>query len=444
VTAFPQGFLWGAATSAYQIEGSPLADGAGASNWHRFSHLPGKIEGGDNGDRACDHYRRWREDVALMRELGLGAYRFSLGWGRLQPEGRGKVHIPGRDFYSRLIDELLESGIRPMVTLHHWDFPQTLDERGGWPNRDSIEWFADYAEIAFRAYADRVSLWTTFNEPWMISDSGYLRGLHAPGRRSAAEAALTAHHLLCAHGEAVARFRSMAKGEIGLVVNLEPKHPASDSPADVAAAMRADAYMNRQYLDPIFLGSYPPELAECFGRDWPRHGARDFERIRQPIDYLGINYYSRGVTRDDPADLPIRAPRVPMEHAERTAMGWEVYPDGLREILVWVRRRYGEVPLYVTENGAAYGDSEPAAGVVEDPRRVDYLRSHLRAAREAIDEGVDLRGYFAWSLLDNFEWGFGYSKRFGLVRVDFETQQRWLKRSGLFFRHLARTNGAGL
>ena len=438
---FPRGFLWGAATSAYQIEGSPLADGAGPSIWHRFSHTPGKTRGGDTGDVACDHYRRWREDLGLLRQLGLSAYRFSLSWGRFMPGGRGRPNPAGRDFYSRLVDALLEAGIQPVVTLYHWDLPAELDDAGGWLARDSMHWFADYAEAAFRAYADRVPMWATLNEPWMVSDSGYRTGAHAPGHRSPAEAARVAHHLLCAHGAAVERFRAASKGAIGLVVNLEPKHPASADPRDLDAARRADAYMNRQYLDPIFFGAYPVELRECFGADWPSHPESDLEAIRRPIDFLGVNYYSRGLTRDDPVDPPIRASRVSVPGAERTGIGWEVYPDGMREILAWVRARYGEIPLYVTENGAAYEDPEPAAGVVEDPERVAYFRDHLQAVAAAIAEGVDVRGYFAWSLLDNFEWTYGYSQRFGLVHVDFATQRRTMKRSGLFYREVARGNG---
>ncbi len=440
---FPDGFLWGATTSAYQIEGSPLADGAGPSIWHRFSHARGTTQGGDTGDVACDHYRRWREDVALMGELGLNAYRFSLAWGRLRPSGRGATNSAGLDFYSRLIDLLLAAGIQPMVTLYHWDLPAALDDLGGWVNRDSVSWYADYAELAFRTYGDRVKLWATLNEPWMVSDAGYLRGFHPPGHRSAVEAAQVAHHLLLAHSAAVERFRGTARGAIGLVVNLEPKEPATDDPLDASAAARADAYMNRQYLDPVFFGRYPEELPAMFGEAWPRHDPADLERIRQPIDFLGINYYSRGIVRHDPAAPPVCASSVPAEDAPRTEMGWEIYPDGLRQILCWVKRRYGNLPLYVTENGAAFADpAPPAEGPIEDARRVDYLRRHLQAAHRAIELGVDLRGYFAWSLLDNFEWQHGYSKRFGLAHVDFATQKRALKRSAYFYREVIRSKGA--
>ncbi|TMQ73789.1 MAG: beta-glucosidase [Candidatus Eisenbacteria bacterium] len=444
-TGFPDHFLWGVATSAYQIEGSPLADGASPSIWHRFSHTPGATHGGDTGDVACDHYRRYREDVALMRDLGIPAYRFSLSWGRLLRDGRGPANPPGLDFYSRLIDLLLAAGIRPMVTLCHWDLPAALDDLGGWRHRDSIDWFADYAELAFRAYGDRVDLWATFNEPWMMSDAGYLKGLHAPGHRDPGEAVRAAHHLLCAHGAAVERFRAGPGGAIGLVVNLEPKHPATDAAADAAAAARAGAYMNRHYLDPLFLGHYPEELPAMFGDAWPRWEIEDFARIRQPIDFLGVNYYSRGIVRDDPASPPARARSILPEHAPRTAMGWEIHPDGLREILEWVKARYGDLPLYVTENGAAFDD--PPAGLggpIEDAPRVEYLRDHLSATRTALANGVDVRGYFAWSLLDNFEWQYGYAKRFGLVHVDFTTQRRTPKRSALFYRDVIRSHGGAI
>jgi beta-glucosidase len=439
---FPEHFLWGVATSAYQIEGAPLADGASPGIWHRFSHAPGSTEAGDTGDVACDHYRRYRADVALMRDLGVQAYRFSLSWGRLLRDGRGPVNARGLDFYSRLIDLLLVAGIRPMVTLYHWDLPAALDDLGGWACRDSLHWFADYAEAAFRAYGDRVDLWTTFNEPWMVSDAGYLQGIHAPGHHDPGEAVLAAHHMLCAHGAAVERFRSGHHGAIGMVVNLEPKHPATDGALDVEAAARAAAYMNRQYLDPLFLGRYPEELPAIFGDAWPRFAPEDFTLIRQPIDFLGVNYYSRGLVRDDPAARPVRARSIVPGHARRTAMGWEIYPEGLREILEWVRDRYGGIPIYVTENGAAFADGAPGPeGLVEDAPRVEYFREHLRATRAAIANGVDVRGYFAWSLLDCFEWQHGYSKRFGLVAVNYKTQKRTLKRSALFYRDVIRSRG---
>lgn len=442
---FPPGFLWGAGTSAYQVEGSPLADGAGPSNWHRFSHTPGMVHNGETGDVACDHYHRIEADVALMRSLGLTAYRFSVAWSRVLPAGRGRVNTAGLGFYERLVDTLLGSNIQPLVTLFHWDLPAALDDRGGWLNPDSPRWFADYADVVIRALDDRVHLWTTLNEPWVVADRGYLHGVLAPGHRSPFEAAIAAHHLLSAHAHGVTAYRASGRHEIGLVVNIEPQYPATDSEADHAAARRVDAYINRHYLDPVFLGTYPDELREMYGEAWPGFPVSEVEALRQPVDFVGVNYYTRSVTRADPRVYPTRAQPVPQPHATHTEMGWEVYPAGLADTLRLLRARYGEVPLYLTENGAAF-DDPPAGpdGVIEDPLRVSYLRTHLGTARDALASGIDLRGYFAWSLLDNFEWNHGYSKRFGLVHVDYGTLQRTPKASARFYAHVIRTHGASL
>lgn len=442
-TCFPPGFLWGAATSAYQIEGSPLADGAGVSNWHRFAHTPGRIVGDANGDVACDHYRRWPEDVALMRALGLKAYRFSIAWSRVLPDGR-RLNVKGIDFYRRLVDALEAAGIEACVTLHHWDLPAALDDLGGWAERDTAERFADYAQTLYRALAGQVRWWATLNEPWVMVEEGYLRGTHPPGVRSLAKAGLAAHNLLRGHALAVQAGRAERAGRVGLVVNLEPQFAVDDSAEQRAALARAHAWINRRFLDPVFLGNHPEEVVAIHGEDWPQFPAADLELIREPIDWLGINYYSRAVVRADPAALPVRVQRVRQDGAEHTAMDWEVYPDGLRAALLWVRRRYGELPLFVTENGAAFDDPEPARGRVADSRRVAYFREHLRAARAAIAAGVPLQGYFAWSLLDNFEWAFGYGKRFGLVHVDFATQQRTLKDSAHFYREVIASHGGVL
>jgi beta-glucosidase len=439
---FPAGFLWGAATSAYQIEGSPLADGAGASNWHRFSHTPGRTQRGETGDVACDHYRLWRDDVELMAGLGLGAYRFSIAWSRILPEGTGRVNAAGLGFYQRLVDALLERGIQPFPTLFHWDLPAALDDRGGWLNRDSAGWFADYARVVVRALGDRVERWITINEPWVVVDAGFVHGVHAPGHRNWFEAPIASHNLLRAHATAVQAFRAEAGGTIGIVVNLEPKSPASDAPEDLAATARADAYMNRQYLDPLLLGAYPTEMRDVFGEAWPEFPDEDMRLLREPTDHLGINYYTRSVTRHDDAALPTRAARVRQERSTHTLLDWEVHPQSLEDVLAWVAQRYGDPPLYVTENGAAFYDPPVVDGdVLEDPLRVAYLRDHLRAAAAAIRRGVDLRGYFAWSLLDNYEWGEGFSKRFGLFHVDFATQRRTPKRSALFYADVVRSNG---
>ena len=442
---FPDGFLWGAATSAYQIEGSPLADGAGPNIWHRFSHTPGRTGSGDTGDVACDHYRRWAEDIELMRDLGLGSYRMSLAWSRLLPEGRGRVNPRGLDFYSRLIDRLLERGIRPSVTLYHWDLPAALDDRGGWLNPDIVGWFADYAEVAFRAFGDRVPMWTTINEPWVVVDAGYLHGVNAPGHRNLFEAPIAMHHILLAHAAAVRVYRGGWKQQIGLVVNLEPKDPASERPEDIAAASRADVYNNFWHLDPVFFGRYPDGMDEVFGEGWPTFALEDVARIREPIDFVGVNYYTRRVVRHDDEALPPRVSPVPVPGAVTMKTDWEVHPEGLTRALLWVRERYGAVPIYVTENGAAFEDPASApGGRVDDPLRVSYYREHLLAVREAIRAGVDVRGYFAWSLLDNYEWSSGYSLRFGVVHVDFATQKRTVKSSGAYYREVIRTHGAAL
>ncbi|HWK73812.1 MAG TPA: GH1 family beta-glucosidase [Povalibacter sp.] len=442
---FPQNFLWGCATSAYQVEGSPLADGAGPSIWQRFAHTPNRIVDGETGDVACDHYRRYESDVGLMRELGLNAYRFSIAWSRVLPEGTGRVNPAGLGFYERLVDRLLAAGIQPMATLYHWDMPAALDDRGGWLNRDSANWFAEYADVVFRRLDDRVQLWATLNEPWVVTDGGYLHGALAPGHRNRFEAPLASHHLMLAHGAAVQAYRASGKHRIGLVVNIEPKYPASQSEADLAATHRADAYMNRQYLDPALLGHYPQELQEIFGEAWPQWPAQDLERIKQPLDYIGVNYYTRNVTRFDASSWPLQASPVRQKQATYTETGWEVFPQGLTDTLLWLKHRYGNLPIYITENGAAFFDPPQVEGeLLEDPLRVDYLRKHVKAVHEAIRHGVDVRGYFAWSLLDNFEWALGYTKRFGLIHVNYATQKRTFKASARLYSQIIGSNGANV
>ena len=444
-TQFPKSFLWGAATSAYQVEGSPLADGAGPSIWHRFVRTPGLVKNGDTGDIACDHYQRMRDDVLLMKRLGLTAYRFSIAWARILPQGRGAVNAGGLGFYERLVDTLLEHGIQPMATLYHWDMPAALDDRGGWLNPDVADWFADYASVMFKRLDDRVKLWATLNEPWVVTDGGYLHGALAPGHKSRFEAPIASHQLLRAHGKAVQAYRALGKHQVGLVVNLAPKHAATDQPADVAAARRADAYMNRQYLDPVFLGRYPEEMTEIFGEAWPQWPAEDFKLIGEPIDFVGINYYMRDMIRHDGAAWPVHTGVTPQSQSTYTDTGWEVFPKGLTEILLWVRQRYGNIPQYVTENGAAFYDPPAAAGGrVSDPLRVAYYRAHLRAIHDAVEQGVDLRGYCAWSLMDNLEWSLGFSKRFGIVHVNFDTLERTLKDSAHYYANVIASNGAVL
>ncbi len=442
--AFPEGFLWGAATAAHQIEGSPLADGAGPSIWTRFAHTPGMTRDGDTGDVACDHYRRWKDDVRLMRDLGLQAYRFSVSWSRILPEGTGRVNQAGIDFYSRLVDELLANDIEPLLTLYHWDLPAALDDRGGWLNRDCADWFAEYGRVLYRALDGRVKKWVTLNEPWVISDGGYLHGALAPGHRNRFEAPIASHNLMRAHGAAVQAYRAEGKHQIGLVVNLEPKYPASDSDEDKAAVERAHAYMNRQYLDPALLGSYPDELRDIFGDAWQDWPDEDLALIRQPLDFIGVNYYTRSVTRAEDC-WPLKAGPVRQPLGTYTETGWEVFAQGLTDVLLWVKKRYGDIPLYVTENGAAFFDPPVAEDDrIRDPLRTDYLHKHLRAVHAAITQGCDVRGYMAWSLLDNMEWSLGYSKRFGIVHVNYATQQRTPKDSAGWYRNVIATHGRSL
>ena len=441
---FPKGFLWGAATAAHQIEGSPLADGAGPSIWTRFAHTPGMTLNGDNGDVACDHYRRWQDDVKLMRDLGLQAYRFSVSWSRILPEGTGRVNQAGIDFYSHLVDELLANVIEPLLTLYQWDMPEALDDKGGWLNRDCADWFAEYGRVLYRALDGRVKKWVTLNEPWVITDGGYLHGALAPGHRSRYEAPIASHNLMRAHGAAVQAYRAEGKHEIGLVVNIEPKYPASESPADQAATQRAHAYMNEQYLHPALLGRYPPELKEIFGDAWPDFDPEDFKLIVQPLDFVGINYYTRSVTQANDS-YPLKAGAVRQPLATYSETGWEVFPQGLTDLLLWFKNTYGDLPVYITENGAAFFDPPVAEnGHVCDPLRINYLHKHLRAIHDAIEAGVDIRGYMAWSLLDNLEWSLGSSQRFGIVHVNYGTQERTPKDSARWYSDVIASHGGKL
>ena len=444
--AFPDGFAWGAATSAYQIEGSPLADGAGPSIWHRFAHTPGQVADGATGDVACDHYRQWRGDLDLIADLGLDAYRFSIAWGRVFPKGTGVLNEPGLEFYDRLIDGLLERGIEPFPTLYHWDLPAALDDRGGWLNPDVAGWFADYADAVVQRLGDRVKNWTTLNEPWVTMHAGYVAGRHAPGHRNAYEAPRVAHHLLLAHAAGTDAARAAGAEHVGIVVNMAPYRAASEAPEDQAAAQRASAYLNGLFLDPLFLGKYPAEMPDLFGDAWPEWPAADLDRIAAARpDFVGVNYYLRETVRDAPDAWPTRAQTVRQPQSTYTEMGWEVHPPGLADTLVGVAERYGNPPLYVTENGAAFYDPPQARnGRVADPLRVQYLRDHLAAVYDAVSRGADMRGYFAWSLLDNFEWEFGYAKRFGIVHVDFETLERTPKDSARFYAKVVRSNGASI
>lgn len=437
---FPEDFLWGVATSAHQIEGAFDAAGRGESIWDRFAATPGRIADGSDASVACDHYHRWRDDIGLLSWLGVGAYRFSVAWPRVVPDGQGAVNHAGLDFYDALVDGLLGAGISPFLTLYHWDLPQPLQDRGGWAARETAEAFTEYAGAVARRLGDRVRHWATHNEPWCVATLGHEEGNHAPGHRDPAEALRAAHHLLLSHGWAAETIRREVPGvDVGIVLNLTPAWPASPSEADHDAARQFDGSFNRWYLDPLFRGRYPQDAVEDRVRRGHLDGSGlafvrpgDLEAIATPLDFLGVNYYSRAVVTRGATGAPSAQRVVPEK--ELTDMGWEVFPAGLEHLLDRVHREYRPAAIYITENGAAFEDRPHLGGRIADPRRVDYLRDHLVAAQRALAGGVPLRGYFAWSLLDNFEWAYGYTKRFGLYHVDFASQKRTAKESAFWYR----------
>ena len=436
---FPADFVFGAATAAFQIEGATHADGRGESIWDRFCSTPGKVENGDTGDPACEHYLRWREDLDLMRSLGLGGYRFSIAWPRIQPDGRGPANRKGIDFYRRLAEGLQERGIRPLATLYHWDLPQALEDAGGWASRETVGRFVEYAAIMFDELGAVVPDWITHNEPWVTSFLGYGYGVKAPGLTSWPNAIAASHHALLAHGAAVRAFRERVdEGRIGITLDLTIAEPATDAPEDVAAAERLYSHHNRWFLEPVFRGSYPEDMVElyerCFGPLDVVHGG-DLEVIAEPIDFLGVNFYRPNLVAADPGQLPLEL-READRPGPRTAMDWPIVPSSLTELLLRLQRDFPGTPLLITENGAAFHDELDGGQVVEDPERRAYFQEHIQAVAQAIDEGADVRGYYAWSLLDNFEWEHGYSQRFGLVYVDYPSQRRVLKRSALWYRDL--------
>ena len=457
---FPPDFLWGAATASYQIEGAATSDGRGPSIWDTFSHTPGAVLNGDNGDIACDHYHRMDEDLDLLGELGVRAYRFSVAWPRVIPAGTGPTNQAGLDFYRRLVDGLRARDIEPTLTLYHWDLPQPLEDRGGWVNRDTAEAYAHYVEVVARALGDGVERWITLNEPWCSSWLGYGSGHHAPGKHDIGMAAAANHHLLLAHGLAVPLLRDVVpQAQVGITLNLSDHQPGSEDPLDVAAAWRAEGNLNRLFLDPIFLGHYPSDMIEHYADVAPgfsvvRDG--DLEAISQPLDFLGVNYYSPATvvdesratqarmagyivaTQDQFPDLRLRSLETPGR--DRTAMDWEIEAAGLTALLVRIRDEYTTLPIYITENGAAFNDYVDPNGQVLDGNRVADLQEHISAVHDAIAAGVNVQGYFVWSLLDNFEWAFGYSHRFGIVWVDFPTGSRLPKESFRWYRQLIASN----
>lgn len=436
---FPDGFVFGTATAAHQIEGATSADGRGVSIWDTFARTPGAIADGSTGEIADDHYHRFLEDIALMADLGVDAYRFSIAWPRIQPDGVGPINPAGIDFYRRIALALHEHGITPYATLYHWDLPQALEDRGGWLNRETADRFADYAAATTAALGDVIEHWTTLNEPWCSSFLSYAGGEHAPGMQVGGDAARAAHHLLLAHGQAVPRIRAAAAGAlVGITLNLYSVEPASDSAADIDAARRIDGLQNRFFLDPVLHGTYPADVLDDLGQtDWfAQHAAaEDLTSIAAPIDFLGINYYSRHTTRAGTASDG-RNPNPGSEFVEmidtgapRTHMDWEVHPDGLLDVLRMVEARSPGLPTFITENGAAYEDVVGPDGRVDDEDRRRYLEQHITVCADAVRQGLPLRGYFIWTLLDNFEWAWGYTRRFGIVHVDYGTQRRTPKAS---------------
>jgi len=446
--AFPDGFVWGAATSAYQIEGAYNKDGKGESIWDTFVRESGRVKNGETGDVACDHYHLYKEDVKLMKEIGLKGYRFSVSWPRIFPGE--KINSKGVEFYDNLINELLANRIEPMVTLYHWDLPQSLQDIGGWENRKVVDAYVEYARFMFEHFGDRVKKWITFNEPLVTSYIGYGFGLHAPGISDWSKAVQVSHHLNLAHAKAVERFRNLnvKNAEIGITLNLAPVYPASDSIDDQRKATIADGLMNRWFLDPVLKGNYPEDILPILKEKLhsPKIEGGDLDTLRKSsIDFLGVNYYSRAVVKWVPGeelfDTRSMLRLEKKEGVEYTEMGWEVYPEGLYDLLTRLDRDYNHPSIYVTENGAAYKDTEMINGIVQDEDRLSYLKRHFEQARKAIDAGVRLGGYYVWSLMDNFEWAEGYDKRFGLVRIDYETLKRTLKKSAYWYHQVIAENG---
>jgi len=439
---FPRDFLWGAATSSYQIEGSASAEGKGASIWDTFCREAGRISDGSSGDIACDHYVRMDEDVALMASIGLKAYRFSVSWPRVIPEGSGAVNAGGLSFYDRLVDKLLAHDITPVVTLFHWDLPQALQDEGGWPHRRTAEHFARYAEAVGDRLSDRVRFWIPHNEPFVTAMAGHYTGEHAPGIQDPAAALSAAHHLLLSHGLAVQALRASARRplQIGITLNLNPLHPASDSDEDRLAAVRADGILNRMFLDPLFRSEYPGDVMQLFGPLFPRAQEGDLQIMGVPLDFLGVNYYSRSVIRYCP-DVPLTGVETIHPAGREYSEMWEIYPEGLFELLTRIWRDYHPNSILVTENGIPVCDGPDFDGKVRDYRRIRYHRDHLVQTHRALKAGIPVRGYLAWSLLDNFEWAHGFSKRFGLVYVDFKTMKRTVKESGRWYGEVVRKGG---
>jgi beta-glucosidase len=443
---FPQDFIWGTATASYQIEGAAKEDGKGLSIWDTFSHTPGKVYNDDNGDIACDHYHRYKEDIQIMKNIGLKGYRFSISWSRIFPEGKKQINQKGIDFYNILIDELLKNGIEPAITLYHWDLPQTLQDIGGWENRETINYFIEYAKCAFNKFGDRVKKWITHNEPSIIAFGGNYDGYHPPGYKDLSLAVKISHHLLLSHAKVVELYKQInkQKGKIGIALNLYPIYPATDSENDKDAVLFANDYYNTWFLDPVLKGKYPEKLFNIFKEKFnsPVILSNDIDILkRNRCDFLGINYYMRKIVKDSNSHKILKFEEIRAKNANFTYMDWEIFPKGIYDILIYIKEEYDNPEIYITENGAAFNDTVNNGDIINDNNRIDFLKEHFKEANKALNEGVHLCGYYIWSLMDNFEWAYGYSKRFGLIYVDYQSLKRIWKKSAYWYKDIIKNNG---
>ncbi|MCX7695441.1 MAG: GH1 family beta-glucosidase [Caloramator sp.] len=440
--SFPKDFIWGVATSSYQIEGAYNEDGKGENIWDRFTSIPGNIYKNHNGNVACDHYHLYEKDIEILEQLGIKNYRLSISWARIFPKGYGEVNKKGVEFYKKLINKLVSRGIQPAVTLYHWDLPQHLQDMGGWANRKVVDYFVEYAEFMFKEFGDLVPIWITHNEPWVVSMLGYAWGIHAPGIKDYKMALQVAHNVLLSHGKVVRLYRSMnLKGKIGITLNLLTSYPFTSDEKDVLAAKINDGFVNRWFLDPVLKGKYPEDMVELYREQniLPELPEDDMEIINEKIDFLGINYYTRSVVKYDETAYPLKSSAVDLDNP-KTDMGWEIYPKGLYDMLIYLHKNYDGINIMITENGAAFNDIVNSKGRVVDDYRIHYLYEHLKEVHRAISDGVNLKGYYLWSFLDNFEWAEGYAKRFGIVYVDYNNQNRIIKDSGYWYREVIKNN----
>ena len=440
---FPEDFIWGVAASSYQIEGAIDKDGKGKSVWDTFTHTKGKIFNDDNGDITIDHYNMYKEDIKLMKELNIKSYRFSIAWPRVLPDGFGEKNNKGIDFYKRLVGELLNVGIKPMVTLNHWDLPQKIQDKGGWVNRETIKYFEEYANLIFNEFSELVSIWITHNEPWVEAFLGNLYGVHAPGNKDWNKSLRVAHNLLLSHGKVVRIHKELnQKSKIGISVNLTPSYPYTDSKEDILAAQNYDGFINRWFLDPLFKGEYPEDILNQYSNSFDTSFILqdDLKIISTPMDFLGINYYTRAVAKHS-NENELNFEIVDLKDAEKTEMNWEIYPEGLYDLMLRIKKDYGDINIYITENGIAVNDKMNKDGKINDEKRIDYLKKHLESLHSCIKSGVKVKGYYLWSFCDNFEWAYGYSKRFGIVFVDYKNLKRIIKDSGYWYKNVISNNG---